>query len=400
MQLLLVILLLLLQVPQSLSLQRQPQAKETTASIAIMMKSSIDTTSISQGQERCLRLYLVRHGESEANQRGVFAGQLDSPLTKCGIIDAKSLGERSEFLPPSSQSQAQSQAAEQEQQQQRQSSSFDRVYSSDLLRAHDTCELILDGLRKRRRNCGNVNENHDTTTATTTTTTTTNNSASTSCIRLEQRLRERSYGTLQGMPWSSDRSETDKIWRDAHEKDEQPPLWESDDDIWVRVKAFLSELTKEEESEIISASQQTESTIAVIETTNDNDAATTFCSTSFIPTKKVLITAHGGVLRQILMRLVGVDKLKEMGAEFDTKRKNRLITPNTSLSILDLIIRCEHEQNHANPTEENEEEDTCIDDDDQDKENVDNDGIRGVQANLILFANTDHLNGEVRIHDD
>jgi len=53
-------------------------------------------------------------------------------------------------------------------------------------------------------------------------------------------------------------------------------------------------------------------------------------------TKHVLITSHAGVLREILTRLVGIDKLKEMGAEFDLNRNNRLIIANTSLMILDL----------------------------------------------------------------
>ncbi|MDX6485766.1 MAG: hypothetical protein QOF43_919, partial [Gaiellaceae bacterium] len=34
-------------------------------------------------------LYLVRHGESEANAAGVFAGQTDSPLTAKGREQAK-----------------------------------------------------------------------------------------------------------------------------------------------------------------------------------------------------------------------------------------------------------------------------------------------------------------------
>jgi len=64
-------------------------------------------------------------------------------------------------------------------------------------------------------------------------------------------------------------------------------------------------------------------------TKDDDDDAITI-------TKHVLITSHAGVLREILTRLVGIDKLKEMGAEFDLNRNNRLIIANTSLMILDL----------------------------------------------------------------
>merc|ERR1719410_778760 len=64
---------------------------------------------------------------------------------------------------------------------------------------------------------------------------------------------------------------------------------------------------------------------------------TSTCSKATIM-KHILITSHGGVLRQVLMRLIHVDKLKKMGAVYDPKRKNRLITPNASLSILDLWV--------------------------------------------------------------
>ena len=74
------------------------------------------------------------------------------------------------------------------------------------------------------------------------------------------------------------------------------------------------------------------------------------------------------------MRLVGVEKLKKVGAEFDTKRKNRLITPNTSLSILDLS--------------------------ENDGTSDDSFPLEGIQAEMILFANTDHLKDGVRLHDD
>jgi len=336
------------------------------------------------GQECRLRLYLVRHGESEANQQGVFAGQLDSSLTECGVIDAKSLGETSEFLivQPPAQSQA---LASEHVQRERRPCHFDAVYSSDLIRAHDTCKLILEGLRTRKQNNldDNIGEDQDRTAS--------DIASPLHDIQLDQRLRERSYGTLQGMPWSSDRNDTDKIWTDTHEKDELPPIFENDDDIWVRVKEFLLEMI---EDELLSTPN-----IETWKQMERNDEGKTPMVNNAIPTKHILITSHGGVLRQILMRLVGVDKLKKRGAVFDTKRKNRLITPNTSLTILDLSVRCK--QQHANPGGVNEEESTCVsyysnlrEDDDNDDE------LKGIQVDMIVFANTDHLKAGVRIHDD
>lgn len=341
-----------------------------------------DSTIIPQGQYHRLRLYLVRHGESEANQRGIFAGQLDSPLTGCGVIDAKSLGEISEFLIFQSSAQPQEQATEKNSTES-QPFHFDGVYSSDLVRAHDTCKLILEGLRTRKRNnlSNSTDKDHDRVA--------TYFDSLSYDINLDQRLRERSYGTLQGMPWSSDKSETDKIWRNTHEKDELPPIFESDDDIWIRVKAFLLKLIEEELSMVINETMQQ---------MKRNDLIKITTASNEIPTRHILITSHGGVLRQMLMRLVGVDKLKKIGAEFDTNRKNRLITPNTSLTILDLSVGCKEQ--HAKPAGENVFDSACISYDSNFNEDAGSDELKGIQVDLIVFANTDHLNGEVRIHDD
>lgn len=327
-------------------------------------------------QERRLRLYLVRHGESEANQNGVFAGQLDSPLTERGISDAKSLGEGSEYLiSRQAESEPQSQVAEDEPRESQPCHFFDKVFSSDLTRALRTCSLILEGMETRQRR--DNSNNNDSLSTEGTTKTKIASSASSCDIQTDQLLRERSYGTLQGMPWSMDRKESDKIWRDTHGIDEPTPLWESDDDIWIRAKAFLSKLIQDEL--FLSAPAASDTT----ETAEEAKHAT----------KHVLITSHGGVLRQILMRLVGVDKLLAMGAVFDPKRKNRIITPNTSLTILDLSVWCKDQQQPADLAGQNEEEDGV----DIQKSN---EYLEGVEVDLFLFANTDHLKRGVRIHDD
>jgi broad specificity phosphatase PhoE len=70
-------------------------------------------------------IYLVRHGESEANAAGVFAGQSDSPLTERGKQQAQAVAEALSTVP------------------------FDRVVSSDLSRTRHTAEVIArrQGLR-------------------------------------------------------------------------------------------------------------------------------------------------------------------------------------------------------------------------------------------------------------
>jgi len=71
-------------------------------------------------------LYFIRHGQSEANEQGVFAGsQIDSPLTKMGgqqaYESAQKIGETGVI--------------------------FDRIISSPLIRAHDTAIIIKDFIK-------------------------------------------------------------------------------------------------------------------------------------------------------------------------------------------------------------------------------------------------------------
>ena len=335
------------------------------------MHSSVNqTTTIPQAPKLSLRLYLVRHGESEANQRGVFAGQLDSPLTEHGVADAKSLGERSEFFILQEPADSQPQRADRNSREVH-PFFFHRVYSSDLIRAHDTCKLILEGLRTRQSSTLNNDTDNDRTEL--------GIDSLLKDIRLDNRLRERSYGTLQGMPWSSDRSDTDKIWVDTHGEDELPPIFESDDDIWIRVKKFLLNLIKEE---LVLTTDR-----GSFPQMNSSDTNSTAMPSNETTMKHVLITSHGGVLRQILMRLVDVDKLKRMGALYDPQRRNRLITPNASLSILDLSVKCGHQNKIG-------EEKNLI------KNNCDNNHLEGIDVELILLANTDHLKAGFRIHKD
>jgi len=69
-----------------------------------------------------MRLFMIRHGESEANMSQRYAGQSDVKLTENGREQAKSIRPiLAEF-------------------------SFDRVYSSDLKRASDTQKLALPGV--------------------------------------------------------------------------------------------------------------------------------------------------------------------------------------------------------------------------------------------------------------
>jgi len=92
-----------------------------------------------------LRVYLVRHGESTWNVEGRVQGQTHRvPLTGVGLAQARDVGTRLTTVP------------------------IQRLYTSDLLRAAQTAELVSKSI-------GVVPQP-------------------------DRRLRERSYGTLEGRP--------------------------------------------------------------------------------------------------------------------------------------------------------------------------------------------------------
>lgn len=68
-----------------------------------------------------MKVWIVRHGESETNQNGLWTGLMDVSLTEKGIQDAKAA---SRFM---------------------EGQVFDKVYSSALKRARQTLETILPG---------------------------------------------------------------------------------------------------------------------------------------------------------------------------------------------------------------------------------------------------------------
>ena len=68
-----------------------------------------------------MKLYIVRHGESETNRTGCWTGWLDVALTDKGIRDAERVRETLAGI------------------------KFDKVYSSDLQRARVTAETALPG---------------------------------------------------------------------------------------------------------------------------------------------------------------------------------------------------------------------------------------------------------------
>ena len=68
-----------------------------------------------------MRVFIVRHGESENNKKGLWTGQYNAPLTEKGRLDAEGARTILERI------------------------SFDKVYSSDLDRAIETAEIAIPG---------------------------------------------------------------------------------------------------------------------------------------------------------------------------------------------------------------------------------------------------------------
>ncbi|MDU2544266.1 MAG: histidine phosphatase family protein [Klebsiella sp.] len=66
-----------------------------------------------------MKLWLVRHGETEANVAGLYSGHAPTPLTPCGVAQARALGERLRAVP------------------------FDKVICSELARTARTADLLL-----------------------------------------------------------------------------------------------------------------------------------------------------------------------------------------------------------------------------------------------------------------
>lgn len=66
-----------------------------------------------------MRVYVIRHGESESNLKKIWSGQFDAKLTEKGKEDAKKVGEVLKGV------------------------SFDKIYTSDLSRAMDTAKIAI-----------------------------------------------------------------------------------------------------------------------------------------------------------------------------------------------------------------------------------------------------------------
>lgn len=132
--------------------------------------------------------YLTRHGQTEWNEKKILQGQLDSALTELGINQAKDLAQKLRNI------------------------EFDLVFSSDLLRAKRTAEIVT------------LERNLE--------------------IKTSKLLRERHFGHLQGSRESKS-SDWDKAYTKLTDKQKftykLTPKIESDEELVERLFQFIRE---------------------------------------------------------------------------------------------------------------------------------------------------------------
>ena len=134
-----------------------------------------------------LRLYLVRHGETEANRNKIAAGQAESSLTGIGIQEASTLSTSIEHI------------------------AFDKLVVSDMERTRHTARLVVPS----------------------------------ATFELEPRLREMAKGAREGFPKILTYEEALKMRQQSAEDLGDLPLLESNNDVWNRVSDWLLEAIRE-----------------------------------------------------------------------------------------------------------------------------------------------------------
>lgn len=164
---------------------------EGNAAVAVESSRTCDATLVHQGMEgygamvRTVRLYLIRHGETESNYSGHVLGQRESPLTEKGHEQARLAGTSLSGV------------------------YFWRSYSSDLHRAEQTAKYILSA-----------------------------NGKESDVLRIDSRLRERAKGVREGRHKSLSREECLTIW-EKENNGVNLPFEEDDDMVWKRFVDWL-----------------------------------------------------------------------------------------------------------------------------------------------------------------
>ena len=213
-------------------------------------------------------LLLVRHGQSQWNLENRFTGWIDVPLTETGRAEAAQAGELIQAL----------------------KIRFDVAYTSVLIRATETLDIILSILNQKEIP-----------------------------ILRDQALNERHYGELQGLNKTEMAKkfgdEQVKLWRRSY--DVAPPGGESLKDTAARTIPFF-------ESRILP----------------DVKAG-----------KNVLVSAHGNSLRSIVMHLDHLSKDEVLALEIPTGVPIRYdIRPDGTLKLKEILMPSPDSRGTAGPS--------------------------------------------------
>lgn len=146
-----------------------------------------------------MKLYVVRHGETAENALGILCGQgIDTPLTEKGIAQAQATAKRLMQY------------------------SFDSIYSSTLVRARQSAQILAQN--------------------------------SHSIVKYDDRLKERDYGSLYGKTWVENfGNEADRYRKIDIEQQYDYHAYggESAQDVWARLSSFLDDLRKSQDQIVL-----------------------------------------------------------------------------------------------------------------------------------------------------
>jgi broad specificity phosphatase PhoE len=242
---------------------------------------------------------------------------------------------------------------------------FWRIYSSDLKRTRHTTQLLLDTMVP-------LSPPQE--------------------VWYDERIRELGKGVRQGYPkhWSYEqaRDEYQKATERSNINGKESaqaalPLRETNEDGWKRALDWLQSVI----DDIVALEQPTNSdTTDTVSTAAD---ATNTCYT-------VLAVAHAGLLRVVLQRLLGRSRLAALAAaRFDPNDQGRLAVPNTSLTVLDLLLDTVATLPPTPPppvADPSTGHGQCIEDKEEEEDLANGILPRFVHSiDIVLFTSTDHL---------
>ncbi len=167
-------------------------------------------------------LWLVRHGQTDWNQEGRYQGQLDLPLNRAGLEEARRLAAILAQRP------------------------LVAIYSSDLLRARQTAEILAR--------------------------------ASGAPLILEARLREVALGEWEGQLFSDIRARypAEIHARQLHPLHSRPPGGETLWEVWQRVKSAVDEIAARHPAQEVAIVAHGLSLAALIAYQEDHDLSQAF----------------------------------------------------------------------------------------------------------------------------